>query len=63
EKDLKDIPERILKNLEIVPVTNVAEVLPIALVLNEGETLFKDSPTATPEIKAAPPLEEPIAAH
>jgi ATP-dependent Lon protease len=40
EKDLKDIPETISKELEIVTVEHMDEVLPNALVLNEGEILF-----------------------
>jgi ATP-dependent Lon protease len=32
EKDLADIPENIKRSLEIVPVTNVEEVLEYALV-------------------------------
>jgi ATP-dependent Lon protease len=64
EKDLKDIPDRILKNLRIVTVSHVEEVLPVALVVPEGETLFK--PCAEPEPVVAPPVtppEEPLAAH
>jgi len=63
EKDLKDIPDRILKNLRIVTVTKVEEVLPLALVLPEGETLFK--PCAEPEAVVGQPLPvpEPLAAH
>jgi len=40
EKDLRDIPESISKQLEIVTVEHMDEVLPHALVLNEGESLF-----------------------
>jgi ATP-dependent Lon protease len=40
EKDLKDIPVTISKHLEIVSVEHMDEVLPHALVLAEGETLF-----------------------
>ncbi|MDL2260172.1 endopeptidase La [Deltaproteobacteria bacterium OttesenSCG-928-K17] len=62
EKDLKDIPERILKNLEIISVSNVDEVLPIALMLPEGESIFKDPPAEAP-VAAPPTPEEPVAAH
>jgi ATP-dependent Lon protease len=64
EKDLKDIPDRILRNLHIVAVNHVEEVLPVALVVPEGETLFK--PRAETEPVVAPPVtpsEEPLAAH
>ena len=40
EKDLKDIPATISKQLEIVSVEHMDEVLPHALVLVPGETLF-----------------------
>ena len=40
EKDLKDIPDTIAKQLEIVTVEHMDEVLPHALVLGEGESLF-----------------------
>ena len=40
EKDLKDIPVTISKQLEIVSVEHMDEVLPHALVLNPGETLY-----------------------
>ena len=43
EKDLKDIPKTISKQLEIVPVEHMDEVLSHALILNEGETTFQRS--------------------
>ncbi len=43
EKDLKDIPRTISKQLEIVPVEHMDEVLTHALILNEGETTFQRS--------------------
>ncbi|MBT8373426.1 MAG: endopeptidase La, partial [Deltaproteobacteria bacterium] len=55
EKDLKDIPRSISKQLEIVPVEHMDEVLTHALILNEGETTFQrsdmmfDLSTDTPE--------------
>jgi ATP-dependent Lon protease len=42
EKDLKDIPKTISKQLEIVTVEHMDEVLPHALVLAAGETLFAE---------------------
>jgi ATP-dependent Lon protease len=41
EKDLKDIPSRILKQLEIISVEHMDEVLPYALILDEKDTIFK----------------------
>lgn len=53
EKDLKDIPERILKNLTTVPVKSIEQVLKAAIIMEEGECLFK-----TPLDQEAPrPLE------
>jgi ATP-dependent Lon protease len=41
EKDLKDIPATVLKAIEIVLVEHMDEVLPHALILEEGDALFK----------------------
>ncbi len=43
EKDLKDIPPIIAKQIEIVFAEHMDEVLPHALILGEGDTLFKES--------------------
>ncbi len=43
EKDLTDIPSDISKQIEIVLVEHMDEVLSHALILNEGDTLFKKS--------------------
>jgi ATP-dependent Lon protease len=63
EKDLKDIPERILKNLEIIVVNHVDEVLPVAIVMGEGEKLFKEAVVEPPNVGPPALLEEPLAAH
>jgi ATP-dependent Lon protease len=42
EKDLKDIPATISKQLELITVEHMDEVLPQALVLEPGETLFTE---------------------
>ncbi len=42
EKDLKDIPSSVLKQVEIVLVEHMDEVLPHALRLDEGDTFFKE---------------------
>jgi ATP-dependent Lon protease len=44
EKDLKDIPAKVLKSLEIFPVENMDDVLRQALVLADPEKLFKELP-------------------
>jgi ATP-dependent Lon protease len=41
EKDLRDIPSSISKQLTIIPVEHLDEVLAHALVLGEGESLFQ----------------------
>jgi len=50
EKDLKDIPKTISKQLDIVTVEHMDEVLSHALVLGKGEALFKkhDIPLGIP---------------
>ncbi len=40
KKDLEEIPARILRQVEIVPVEHMDEVLREALILKEGEELF-----------------------
>jgi ATP-dependent Lon protease len=42
EKDLRDIPASISKQLEMVSVEHMDEVLPHALVMGPGETLFTE---------------------
>ena len=46
KKDLKDIPKGISKQIEIVPVEHMDEVLMHALIVNEGEKLFQNSDMA-----------------
>ncbi len=41
EKDLKEIPRKVLNHLVIIPVTNVDEVLENALVLKDKTALFR----------------------
>ncbi|MDR1314631.1 MAG: endopeptidase La [Deltaproteobacteria bacterium] len=49
EKDLKDIPDRILKTFTILPVKMVDDVLRAAMVFEDGETLFKAPEPVAPE--------------
>ncbi|MDR1164256.1 MAG: endopeptidase La [Deltaproteobacteria bacterium] len=53
EKDLKDIPERILKTFNIIPVKMVDNVLRSALVIDEDTPLFRE-----PEEPVKDPKEE-----
>ncbi|MFC1798702.1 endopeptidase La [Thermodesulfobacteriota bacterium] len=46
EKDLKEIPTSISKQVEMVLVEHMDEVLSHALILDDGETLFKGSDAA-----------------
>lgn len=43
ERNLNDVPAKILKSLEIKLVEHVDDVLLSALIIKEGETLFKDN--------------------
>ena len=42
EKDLKEIPARIQKAINIIPMEHMDEVLEKAIILEEGETLFQE---------------------
>ncbi|MBL0701969.1 MAG: endopeptidase La [Desulfosarcina sp.] len=42
EKDLKDIPANVLRQIEIILVEKIDEVIPHALVISEGDKIFKD---------------------
>jgi ATP-dependent Lon protease len=42
EKDLKDIPDRILKTFSIISVKTVDHALQTAMLFREGETLFRE---------------------
>ena len=48
KKDLNDVPDAILKDLEIIPVENMDEVLSCALVNLSSEELFRGRDSATP---------------
>lgn len=50
EKDLRDIPNAILKQIEVVLVEHMDEVISHALVLDEGETVFKEDDASFPMI-------------
>ena len=43
QKDLKDIPATVAKQVEVVFAEHMDEVLPHALILNEGDSLFQES--------------------
>jgi ATP-dependent Lon protease len=54
EKDLKEIPKSISKQIDIVTVDHMDEVLTHALIMNEGETIFTKDDT----LLTIPPAEE-----
>ncbi len=55
-KDTKDIPPRILRNLELVFVEHMDQVLERAIILSEGETLFCEPQPSFDYVQ--PPVEE-----
>jgi ATP-dependent Lon protease len=65
EKDLKDIPARILNALEIIPVEHMDEVLKSALVLEDPECLFKEcqDQEPTPFFQEEVPASSELTAH
>jgi ATP-dependent Lon protease len=66
EKDIKEIPARILKAVELVLVDHMDEVLKKALVLDDPDSLFKPVPPPVPPEAVYVPAEPPgaeIQAH
>jgi ATP-dependent Lon protease len=66
EKDIKEIPGRILKAVELVPVDHMDEVLKKALVLDDPDDLFKVVPPPVAPESVYVPSEPPgveIQAH
>jgi ATP-dependent Lon protease len=57
QKDLKDIPKSITSQMDIRFVEHMDEVLSHALIVPEGEPLFKkaDIPLEIPAVKAGAP--------
>jgi len=52
-KDVREIPRRIRKEMTIIPVDHVDEVLRAALVLENPDTFFRKELPAAKEIPAA----------
>jgi ATP-dependent Lon protease len=60
KKDLEEIPDRVLKKVEIVPVEHMDQVLKEALVLKEDEVLFAPDDECEPfNIEACMDIKEP----
>ena len=65
EKDLKEIPPKVLKAMEIIPVEHMDEVLRAALVLEDPEALFTPVPEGecTPFYLEEVPVPAEVVAH
>ncbi len=62
EKDIKEIPPRILKAVDLVPVDHMDEVLRLALAMENPDILFRPAPTlAPPEATFMPTETLPVA--
>ena len=44
EKDIKEIPQRVLKAVELIPVEHMDQVLTYALAVEESEEIFQEIP-------------------
>ncbi|MBW1740743.1 MAG: endopeptidase La [Deltaproteobacteria bacterium] len=59
-KDLKEIPAKILKQIEVIPASHMDEVLSRAIILPQGETLFKEQQDEVIPPELIPKQEEAI---
>jgi ATP-dependent Lon protease len=59
EKDLRDIPASVLRQVEVVSVEHMDEVLTQALIFPEGETLYKGSDVALDVAASGDSAEQP----
>jgi ATP-dependent Lon protease len=55
EKDIREIPLKIRKELRIIPVDHVDEVLRVALVLEDPDGFFRQGPPAIVPVTPAAP--------
>jgi ATP-dependent Lon protease len=67
-KDIEEIPKRILKKVELLPVAHMDDVLKKALVLGEGEAFFAPQEECEPFCLEAmqeqkPPVSDELTAH
>ena len=58
EKDLKEIPAKILKSVKVTPVDHMDQVLTKALVVDDPECLFCDPVSDLPPFMEPEGLEE-----
>jgi ATP-dependent Lon protease len=63
EKDIKEIPAKVLKMVELVPVEHMDEVLKLALALDDPQCLFQgsDEPFCIPRSAAGEAVPEVVA--
>jgi ATP-dependent Lon protease len=59
-KDLKEIPAKILKQIEVITASHMDDVLSRAIVLQDGETLFKEEPEEIVPPELLPKPEEAV---
>jgi ATP-dependent Lon protease len=59
EKDLKEIPKVVTRQMKVVPVEHMDEVLGHALVLDQGERLFANNDMPIPVEKCGPDQPQP----
>jgi ATP-dependent Lon protease len=59
-KDLKEIPAKILKQIDVITASHMDDVLLRAIVLQDGETLFKEEPEEIIPPELLPKPEEAV---
>jgi ATP-dependent Lon protease len=57
-KDIEEIPQTILKSVDLVVVSHMDEVLKKALILEHPDSLFKNKPESAEAKEESPPFEE-----
>jgi ATP-dependent Lon protease len=58
EKDLKEIPHKVMKNIKIVMVEHIDDVLKMALTLKDPENFLKPKETTSPSLYSKEPVSE-----
>jgi ATP-dependent Lon protease len=60
EKDLKEIPKSVLNEIEIIMVEHMDEVLSHALIVTEGDTIFKKDDMPMPVLSETSNMEQGV---
>ncbi len=63
KKDMEEIPSKVLKKVQLIPIDNMDEVLEEALKLEEGEELFLPEDRFQPFILPKGETQSPLFAH